>query len=139
MRGADRRRRFPRRETPQEAREFIDAYPEVAAKLAQDRSAIPDRVWERVRAGERLLAAYETEAAIADASAKGERIRELEARLAEAKQAQTNAPAEHRQRRRRRRRGGARPRRPRLERRREDNFFWPISAQFFERRMYLWL
>ena len=74
-----------------EAREFIDAYPEVAAKLAQDRSAIPDRVWERVRAGERLLAAYETEAAIADASAKGERIRELEARLAEAKQAQTNA------------------------------------------------
>ena len=48
-------------------------------------------MWERVRAGERLLAAYETEAAIADASAKGERIRELEARLAEAKQAQTNA------------------------------------------------
>ncbi len=80
---AERRRRA--------AREFVDAHPEVAAELMRDTRAIPDRVWERVRAGESLLAAYDGERARSEAESQAQRIRALEAQLAETKQAQTNA------------------------------------------------
>ena len=74
-----------------EAREFIEAHPETAAEILGGRAAIPDRVWERVRAGESLLEAYDRHGAEAASEEKSRRIRELEAELAGARQAKTNA------------------------------------------------
>ena len=74
-----------------EAREFAEAYPEVAARLVRDASAIPDEVWRRVRAGESLLAAYENHRAKSGSEEKNARIRDLESELAGVRQAKTNA------------------------------------------------
>ena len=74
-----------------EAREFVAAYPEVAARLLHDRGAIPDEVWQRVRGGESLSAAYESVRLRSEAKENGERVRELERELAETRQAKRNA------------------------------------------------
>ena len=74
-----------------EAREFVAAYPEVAARLLHDRGAIPDEVWQRVRGGESLNAAYESVRLRSEAKENGERVRELERELAETRQAKRNA------------------------------------------------
>lgn len=74
-----------------EAREFVEAKPEVAAKLLLDPGAVQDEVWARVRAGESLLAAYNAYAAKRESEEKTRRIRELEAELAGTRQAKANA------------------------------------------------
>ena len=73
-----------------EVREFVRAHPDIAAKLLGG-EAIPDRVWQLVRAGESLNSAYERYAAQAEAEANCERIRALESELAETRLAGKNA------------------------------------------------
>lgn len=74
-----------------EAREFFEAHPEAASAMLRDRQAIPDEVWQRVRAGESLNAAWESVELRRRAQESGERVKSLERELAETRQEWSNA------------------------------------------------
>ena len=74
-----------------EAREFFEAHPEAASAMLRDRQVIPDEVWQRVRAGESLNAAWEGVELRRRAQESGERVKSLERELAETRQERSNA------------------------------------------------
>lgn len=73
-----------------EVREFFAAHPEAAAALLGGKDAIPDEVWQRVRSGESLSAAWEAVRLRGEARENAERVRALEQKLAETRQAESN-------------------------------------------------
>ena len=70
-----------KRKAAEDIKEFNKRFPDVAAKLATDKDAVPQEVWDAVRRGERLADAYDKYTAKQDAAAKDARIKELEEQL----------------------------------------------------------
>lgn len=70
-----------KRKAAEDIKEFNKRFPDVAAKLATDKDAVPQEVWDAVRRGERLVDAYDKYTAKQDAAAKDARIKELEEQL----------------------------------------------------------
>ena len=87
---ADSAAEASRRKAQEDVAEFAKRYPEAAAKLATDKSAIPQEVWDAVRRGERLVDAYSAYTSKQEAKAKDRRIKELEAQLRAKEQESTN-------------------------------------------------
>lgn len=74
-----------------DVQEFMKTFPDVAANMQTDKDAIPAEVWERVRAGERLVDAYGAYKAKKDAAAKDAEIERLKAELEAEKKNKKNA------------------------------------------------
>lgn len=79
-----------KRKAAEDVREFNKRFPDVAAKLATDKDAVPQEVWDAVRRGERLVDAYDKYTAKQDAAAKDARIKELEEQLKAKEQTDKN-------------------------------------------------
>lgn len=74
-----------------DVQEFMKTFPDVAANMQTDKDTIPAEVWERVRAGERLVDAYGAYKAKKDAAAKDAEIERLKAELEAEKKNKKNA------------------------------------------------
>ena len=72
-------------------REFSEKFPEISAKLAKDRDAVPKEVWDAVRRGERLVDAYDKYNTKQTIEALQRRNKELEEQVKVREQNEKNA------------------------------------------------
>ena len=75
----------------EDVREFSEKFPEISAKLATDKSAIPQEVWDAVRRGERLVDAYDKYNTKQTIEALQKRNKELEEQAKVREQNEKNA------------------------------------------------
>ena len=80
-----------KRRAADDIREFSEKFPDVAAKMVNDKSAIPQEVWDAVRRGERLVDAYDRYNVKQTIEALQKRNRELEEQAKVREQNEKNA------------------------------------------------
>lgn len=79
------------RRKAEDVREFAERFPDVAAKLKTEPELIPQTVWDRVKAGEKLTAVYAEHAALKRAEKAEADFAELQKQLEIEKQNEKNA------------------------------------------------
>lgn len=80
-----------KRRAADDIREFSEKFPEVAAKMVNDKTAIPQEVWDAVKRGERLVDAYDRYNVKQTIEALQKRNRELEEQAKVREQNKKNA------------------------------------------------
>ena len=75
----------------EDVRAFSAKFPDVAAKMATDKTAIPQEVWDAVKRGEKLVDAYDKYTVKQNTEALQKRIKELEEQVKVREQNEKNA------------------------------------------------